>query len=62
MYASSEHGWWARRWSTHPGADQIRRLYREIESHEDRLELNLYIVGDSGGEEEGPMAEGSQEE
>ena len=42
--------------------DEIRRLYREIESHEDRLELNLYIVGDSGGEEEGPMAEGSQEE
>src|SRR5437763_9605034 len=41
--------------------DEIRRLYREIESHEDRLELNLYIVGDSGGEEEGPMAEGSQE-
>jgi succinate dehydrogenase iron-sulfur subunit len=42
--------------------DQIRRLYREIESHEDRLELNLYIVGDSGGEEEGTVAEGGQEE
>src|SRR5438067_2193247 len=42
--------------------DQIRRLYKEVESHDDRLELNLYIVGDSGGEEEGATAEGGQEE
>src|SRR5436305_2269559 len=43
--------------------DEIRRLYKEVESHEDRLELNLYIVGDSGGEEEeGATAEGGQEE
>jgi len=41
--------------------DQIRRVFKEVESHEDRLELNLYIVGDSGGEEEGTMAEGGQE-
>src|SRR3989442_646491 len=31
--------------------DQIRRIYEEVESKEDRLELNLYIVGESGGEE-----------
>ena len=41
--------------------DQIRRMYKEVESHEDRLELNLYIVGDSDAEEEGTMAEGGQE-
>jgi succinate dehydrogenase / fumarate reductase, iron-sulfur subunit len=41
--------------------DQIRRIYDEVESHDDRLELNLYIVGESGGEEEGTMAEGGQE-
>src|SRR5437764_11559964 len=52
--------------------DQIRRIYDEVESHEDRLELNLYIVGEdgseeadaagaSGGAEEGAMAEGGQE-
>src|SRR5947199_44168 len=31
--------------------DQIRRIYDEVESHEDRLELNLYIVGEDGSEE-----------
>src|SRR3989440_112338 len=51
--------------------DQIRRLYKEVESHEDRLELNLYIVGDDSdegetphagvGQDEGAMAEGGQE-
>ena len=42
--------------------DQIRRIYEEVESKEDRLELNLYIVGESGGEEEGATSEGGQEE
>ena len=32
--------------------DQVRRIYDEVESKDERLELNLYIVGDSGGEEE----------
>jgi succinate dehydrogenase / fumarate reductase iron-sulfur subunit len=32
--------------------DQVRRIFREVESREDRLELNLYIVGEDGGEEE----------
>jgi succinate dehydrogenase / fumarate reductase iron-sulfur subunit len=44
-----------------PDQDQVRRIFKEIESKEERLELNLYIVGESGGEEEGAMAEGSQE-
>jgi succinate dehydrogenase / fumarate reductase, iron-sulfur subunit len=52
--------------------DQIRRIYEEVESKDERLELNLYIVGDEdtqeaeaagagGGAEEGAMAEGGQE-
>ena len=41
--------------------DQIRRIYKEIHSKDERLELNLYIVGESGGEEEGVMAEGGLE-
>jgi succinate dehydrogenase / fumarate reductase iron-sulfur subunit len=41
--------------------DQIKRIFEEVESHEERLELNLYIVGESGGEEEDAMAEASQE-
>jgi succinate dehydrogenase / fumarate reductase iron-sulfur subunit len=44
-----------------PDQKEIRRIYKEIESKDERLELNLYIVGESGGEEEGAMAEGSQE-
>ena len=31
---------------------QIKRIYHEIESKDERLELNLYIVGEGGGEEE----------
>ena len=30
----------------------MKRIYKEIESKDERLELNLYIVGESGGEEE----------
>ena len=41
--------------------DQVRRIYREVESKQERLELNTYIVGESGGEEEGTMAEAGQE-
>ncbi|MFL5782772.1 MAG: succinate dehydrogenase/fumarate reductase iron-sulfur subunit [Thermoleophilaceae bacterium] len=43
------------------GQDQVKRIFDEVESKDDRLELNLYIVGESGGEEEGTMAEASQE-
>jgi succinate dehydrogenase iron-sulfur subunit len=41
--------------------DQIKRIYREVEEKDDRLELNMYIVGESGGDEEGAMAEAGQE-
>jgi succinate dehydrogenase / fumarate reductase, iron-sulfur subunit len=45
-----------------PDQKQVRRIYNEIESEDERIELNLYIVGESGGdEEEGAMAEGGQE-
>ena len=64
---------WAGRWAAKeaigkalrhhklPDQDQVRRIYNEIESKDERLELNLYIVGEDGGEEEGAQAEGSQE-
>ena len=35
-----------------PDQGQVKRIYKEIESKDERLELNLYIVGESGGEEE----------
>jgi succinate dehydrogenase / fumarate reductase iron-sulfur subunit len=44
-----------------PDQKQIKRIYEEVESHDERLELNMYIVGESGGDEEGAMAEGGQE-
>ena len=43
-----------------PDQDNVKRIFNEIETKDERLELNLYIVGESG-EEEGAMAEGSQE-
>jgi succinate dehydrogenase / fumarate reductase iron-sulfur subunit len=48
-----------------PDQKQIRRIYKTIEDKDERIELNLYIVGDeaenSGAEEEGAMGEGGQE-
>jgi succinate dehydrogenase / fumarate reductase, iron-sulfur subunit len=44
-----------------PDQKQIKRIFKEIGEKEDRVELNLYIVGETGEEEEGAMAEGSQE-
>jgi succinate dehydrogenase / fumarate reductase iron-sulfur subunit len=35
-----------------PDQKEIRRIYDEVESRDERLELNLYIVGDAGSEEE----------
>ena len=35
-----------------PDQDQVQRIYKEIESKDERLELNMYIVGESGGDEE----------
>src|SRR5215217_3840978 len=42
-----------------PEQKQVRRIMHEIESKGERLELNLYIVGELGEESEGAMAEGS---
>jgi hypothetical protein len=35
-----------------PDQDQVRRIYKEIESHDERIELNLYIVGELGEDED----------
>jgi succinate dehydrogenase / fumarate reductase iron-sulfur subunit len=45
-----------------PDQSQVRRIYHEVHSHDERVELNIYIVGESGGDEQGAMSEGSQEE
>src|SRR3954453_23618952 len=47
-----------------PDQKQIRRIYKTIEDKDERIELNLYIVGDEenpGADEEGAMGEGGQE-
>ncbi len=44
-----------------PDQKNVKRIFQEIESKDERLELNLYIVGENAAEEEGAMAEGSQE-
>src|SRR3954469_9473991 len=44
-----------------PDQKQVRRIFEEVESKDERLELNLYIVGEAGGDEEGAMAEGGSE-
>jgi succinate dehydrogenase / fumarate reductase, iron-sulfur subunit len=44
-----------------PDQKQVRRIFKEVESKDERLEINLYIVGEEGGEEQGLMAEGGQE-
>src|SRR5881397_1430553 len=33
-----------------PDQKQVRRIFKEVESHGERLELNLYIVGEEGEE------------
>jgi succinate dehydrogenase / fumarate reductase, iron-sulfur subunit len=45
-----------------PDQNEVRRIYDEVHSHDERVELNIYIVGESGGDEQGAMSEGSQEE
>ena len=44
-----------------PDQKQVKRIFNEVESRGERIELNLYIVGEMAGEEEGAMAEGSGE-
>ena len=35
-----------------PDQKQVRRIFKEIESKDERIELNLYIVGEQGEESE----------
>jgi succinate dehydrogenase iron-sulfur subunit len=35
-----------------PDQKQVRRIFHEVESHDERIELNLYIVGEMGEETE----------
>ena len=35
-----------------PDQKQVRRIFHEIESHGERIELNMYIVGEMGEETE----------
>lgn len=44
-----------------PDQKQVKRIFDEIESKDERLELNLYIVGEGAAEEEPAMAEGGGE-
>ncbi len=44
-----------------PDQERVRKIFHAIESEDERLELNLYIVGENPAEEEGAMAEGSGE-
>jgi succinate dehydrogenase / fumarate reductase iron-sulfur subunit len=44
-----------------PDQKQVRRIFKEIESHDERIELNLYIVGEEAGESEGAQSEAGQE-
>jgi succinate dehydrogenase / fumarate reductase iron-sulfur subunit len=44
-----------------PDQKQVRRIIEEIESKGERIELNLYIVGETGGDEEGAQSEGGRE-
>jgi succinate dehydrogenase / fumarate reductase, iron-sulfur subunit len=44
-----------------PDQKQVRRIFKEIESKDERVELNMYIVGEQGEDEAGVMAEGGQE-
>ena len=41
-----------------PDQKQVKRIFDEVESKDERVELNLYIIGEMAGEEEGAMAEG----
>ena len=44
-----------------PDQKQVRRIFKTIESKEERLELNLYIVGELGEAEAEPEPEPDEE-
>jgi succinate dehydrogenase / fumarate reductase iron-sulfur subunit len=45
-----------------PDQKQVRRIFEHVRSEDETIELNLYIVGESGEEQEGAQAEGSGED
>ena len=40
--------------------DQVRRIYEEVESRDERVELNMYIVGEEAEKDEDPEGAGSE--
>ena len=44
-----------------PDQRKVRKIFKSIEDEDGGVELNLYIVGENADDEEGAMAEGSQE-
>jgi succinate dehydrogenase / fumarate reductase iron-sulfur subunit len=44
-----------------PDQDKVKKIFEDVESKDDRLELNLYVVGESDDEEIGAMSEGGLE-
>jgi succinate dehydrogenase / fumarate reductase, iron-sulfur subunit len=44
-----------------PDQKQVKRIVKEIASKDERIELNLYIIGEGGEDEEGAQSEGGQE-
>ena len=43
-----------------PDQEQVKRIFNEIESKDERLELNLYIVGEGGDEQEVEAEKGGE--
>ena len=45
-----------------PDQDQVKRIFKTIESKDERLEINMYIIGESAEDEaEGKSEEGGEE-
>jgi len=44
-----------------PDQKQIKRIYHEVESHGERIELNMYIVGEGVGDEQTAVEERGEE-
>jgi succinate dehydrogenase / fumarate reductase, iron-sulfur subunit len=40
--------------------DQVRRIYEEVESRDERVELNMYIVGEEAEKDEDPEGAGNE--
>jgi succinate dehydrogenase / fumarate reductase iron-sulfur subunit len=44
-----------------PDQDNVKKIFEDVESKDERLELNLYVVGEGNDEEIGAMSEGGLE-